>query len=77
MSEKPEFEEIRDRIQRHADHHGGQLPEQLALAWSGYLAALIEWDLVSVSDHERLVSLVPQLENDPAVEILLGTDVSH
>ncbi len=72
MAEKPTVEEIRRRIRRHIDHYGGHLPEPLVDAWDGYLAALIEWGLVSVSDHKQLVDLLPPRDDSPATTILLG-----
>lgn len=72
MPDKPTVEELRKRIKRDIEHFGGRLPERVALAWSGYLAALIEWGLVSVPDFDDLSRLVPHIEDDPAVAILLG-----
>ena len=66
------FEEIQSRIQRDIAHYGGRLPERVALAWSGYLAALIEWNLISVSENDQLIGLLPPIDNDPAIAILLG-----
>jgi hypothetical protein len=77
MSEKPYFDEIQSRIQRDVAYYNGKLPERFALVWNGYLAALIEWGLISVSEHEQLLKLLPHIDDDPAVAILLGrSDVS-
>jgi hypothetical protein len=72
MSERPTFEELRDRIQEEFSHFGGNLPERTALAWDGYLAALIEWGLISVTDHDRLCKMLPPIEDSPVIAILLG-----
>lgn len=72
MTENPTSEELRNRIQRDLKHHTGSLPEKVAVAWSGYLAALIEWGLLSVAEHQSLCALLPKIEDDPAVGILLG-----
>ena len=48
------------------------MPESFAIAWSGYIAALIEWGLISVSEHEQLCKMLPTVEDDPSVSILLG-----
>jgi hypothetical protein len=55
-------------------HFGGELPEGFKLAWGGYLAALVEWGLVSADEHLRPCSLVRQTkcEDDPVVAIHLG-----
>jgi len=73
MAERPTVDEIRRRIRRHRERYNGQLPEPLANAWDGYLAALIEWDLITISDHKELVDLLPSGDNSPGTEILLGT----
>lgn len=72
MSERPTFEELKNRIQRDVHHFGGRLPERTAIAWYGYIGALIEWDMLSVSDHARLCRILPSLEDNPASQILLG-----
>lgn len=77
MPEQPSFKELRDRIGRHADCFGGVLPERYVIAWSGYLAALIEWGLISVSDHERLCKILPPVADAPSVGILLGQPEQH
>jgi hypothetical protein len=72
MAEKPSFDEIQRRIQRDIVHYHGKLPERFALVWYGYLAAIIEWGLISVYEHEQLLKLLPPIEDNPAVTILLG-----
>jgi hypothetical protein len=74
MSEIPSLDELRKRIQREIDFYGGTMQERSALAWAGYLAALIEWGLISVADHERLCKMLPRIEDNPAVQILLGRE---
>src|SRR5437764_10200844 len=72
MAERPTLDELRTRIRRDIGHFGGALPERYVLAWDGYLAALLEWGLLSVSDHAALQNLLPPLEDNPVVSILLG-----
>ena len=72
MPSMPTVDELRSRIQRDVDHFEGNLPPDFSVAWNGYLAALIEWGLISVSDHEELVRMLPPIEPNPAVQILLG-----
>lgn len=50
----------------------GTLPREATVAWEGYLAELIEWDLLSVAEHERLCRLLPRIEDSPVTRILLG-----
>jgi hypothetical protein len=74
MAQKPTFEELEKRIRQAFAHHRGSLPRDAALAWSGYLAALIEWGLISVDEHSRLLGLLPTIADNPATQILLGYD---
>jgi hypothetical protein len=63
---------LKNRIRREIDHFGGKLPERTAIGWHGYLAALIEWGLISISDHSRLSDMLPPVEDNPVKNILLG-----
>ncbi len=72
MVAPPTFEELRRRIQREIDHFGGKLPERTALVWDGYFAALMEWGLISVSEHECLCKMLPTIKDNPVKTILLG-----
>lgn len=72
MESKPSLDELRSRIQEDIDHFGGQLPERYALVWNGYLAALIEWSMISVHEHELLTGMLPKVENNPVITILIG-----
>jgi hypothetical protein len=72
MNEKPQLEELQGRIQEEISYYKGALPERVALVWHGYIAALLEWGLISVSDHERLCNLLPSIKDNPVVPIMLG-----
>ena len=69
---KPTFEELRTRIKQDFAHYRGAAAEGAALVRDGYLAAPIEWGLISVSEHDRLLELLPPIKDSPAVAILLG-----
>jgi hypothetical protein len=60
-------DEIKRRIENDITYHNGMMPELTALAWHGYLAALLEWDLVSINEHKILIDLLPAA-NDGALE---------
>ena len=66
--------ELAIRIQADIDHFGGNLPERTAISWRGYLAAMIEWQLISVYDHRKLLKLIPPVDDDPAIHILTGRE---
>ncbi|HUE74924.1 MAG TPA: hypothetical protein VMP01_28920 [Pirellulaceae bacterium] len=68
----PTLEELRSRLQREIDHFHGLLPERVALVWDGYFAALIEWGLISVAEHEELVKMLPEIPDNPVMTMYLG-----
>jgi hypothetical protein len=43
-----------------------------ACCWQGYLAALIEWGLITPNQHSELSTEVPVNEPNPALQIFLG-----
>jgi hypothetical protein len=66
-------EEVRLRILDEVAHFGGgALPERVAIAWDGYLAALLEWGLLTVAEHAELVDLLPAIPDNPVLAIFLG-----
>lgn len=70
--EKPTKSELERRIGSDILHYKGDLPERVAIAWSGYIAALLEWGLLSVGEHDALHALLPAVGNDPVYDIMLG-----
>ncbi len=66
--------ELGERILADVRHFGRGLPERNAIAWRGYLAALLEWDVISVAHHDDLVRLLPTIVDDPVTDILLGRE---
>ena len=63
-----------DRLQSDLDHFQGKLPRDYAIAWRAYFAALLEWGILDVATHRILWSLLPDIENDPVMFILLGRE---
>lgn len=66
--------ELSSRIQADLDHFSGAMPERTALAWRGYLAAMLEWKLISLLQYDELLTRIPVVMDDPAVTILRGRD---
>jgi hypothetical protein len=64
--------ELAARLQADLDHHGRALPEALAHAWRGYLAAALEWNVITVADYDALRARLPAVADDPAITILRG-----
>jgi hypothetical protein len=71
---RPIVRELEDRIRADARAYGGTLPREAAIAWAGYLAGLIEWDVLTASEHAALCSLVPDVDDSPVRHVLLGRD---
>ncbi|HSH96413.1 MAG TPA: hypothetical protein VK968_19855 [Roseimicrobium sp.] len=79
VSTRPTFDELRQRITRTIAYFGGELSREPAVAWDGYLAALVEWGLISAEEHAKLINLLPQNRyprpaENPVLQILLGWD---
>jgi hypothetical protein len=72
VPELPTLVELQGRVSQSIAYHGGSLPKDTALVWGGYFAALLEWDLISVSGHEVLTKMLPPIEGDPVVRVFLG-----
>ena len=66
--------ELMDRINADVKHFEGVLPERTAIAWRGYLAAALEWDLIAVEQYDSLLAQIPPVNDDPAIAILRGRD---
>ena len=55
----PTEEELYNRITNHLNHRGAT--DTVALLWHGYLAALLEWALIDINAHLRLLNLLPRV----------------
>ena len=66
--------EMSHRIQADIDYFGGTMPERTAVAWRGYLAAMLEWTLIPAGQYDQLLAKIPEVKDDPAVAILRGRD---
>ena len=64
--------ELGHRIDADIVHFGGVLPERNAIAWRGYLAAMLEWDMIPVAAYDELVARIPPVDEDPSIVILRG-----
>jgi hypothetical protein len=61
----PTEEELRNRIVRQL---GWRNTDAVALIWHGYLGGLLEWGLIDVNVHDRLVKLLPMVGNKELCE---------
>jgi hypothetical protein len=67
---RPTEEELRERITRHLKARGHAAT--VALIWRGYIAALLEWGLISPDVHGRLTELLPNVGSAELRDIFLG-----
>ena len=54
--------ELKRRIQAETAHFQGELPEHNAIAWDGYIAALLEWGVITPTVHSELSELLPAVD---------------
>lgn len=75
MPEKPQYQELAQRIQVHlASCVDDTSLREISIAWDGYITALLEWGIISIEDHEALFALLPSVKNSPVQSILTGID---
>jgi hypothetical protein len=72
MPECLALKELQVRIREAAAHYGGVLPTAASIAWHGYIAALLEWGLISVGDHKAATDLLPPITDDSVLGLFLG-----
>lgn len=67
--------QIENRIEVDLRAFGYAMPERNAIAWHAYLAGLAEWSVIDFQTYQRLVKLLPKLEQpDPVDSIILGRE---
>lgn len=64
------------RIKYDIEVYEGNLPERFAIAWKGYLAGLLEWQVIDLTDYDRFLELLPAIADDPVPELFSSKD-SH
>lgn len=74
MTDRPTVAEMRDRFAQCARCYGGTIPRDAGLVWDGYIAALLEWGLISPADHGELSDLLPKVRDNPVLGVFLGWD---
>ncbi len=64
--------EVRYRINEQIAYFGGVLPERHAIAWGGFLAALLEEGILDYLHYGELVDILPKVpEPDPVADIFI------
>lgn len=72
MPEKPTYDEIYERISRHLSEKDSADRHDVAIAWEGYIAALLEWGMLTPHDHDELRKLLPETSSKAVYEIFVG-----
>ncbi len=67
--------EVTQRIDDELAFFSNNIPERNAIAWRGYLAALLEWSDIEIAQYDQLLTMVPEVENDPVIDIFLGREL--
>jgi hypothetical protein len=75
-TERNIFEELKYRIENEIKHRGVKLDDVVNAAWRGYLAAALEWGIISVAEHDKLNDLLPPLANDCSAPHFLDTNLA-
>ena len=74
MQAKPTEKELARRITEQLRHRASS--DACNLLWHGYLAACIEWGLLTPNEHLRLSEVLRDVGGDEIREIFLGLDKS-
>ncbi len=73
MTKEEIAKEIKSRINADAQALSGNLPERFALAWHGYLAALLEWQIIGIPQYDELFEVLPEIDDpNPITTIFTG-----
>lgn len=67
---KPTKDELLTRMRKHLEHRKNS--DNCNLLWAGYLAACIEWGLLSPGDYDDASAILKPLAEDELREIFLG-----
>ncbi len=66
---------ITEKINDELKHFDNNIPERYALAWKGYLAGLLEWNIIEPFEYGRLNDMLPDIQTpNPILEIFEGRD---
>lgn len=70
------FTQIELRIVDDLRYFGNNMPERFSIAWHGYIAGLMEWGLLSISEYDKLFDMLPPLDTpNPVESIFTGREI--
>jgi hypothetical protein len=70
MTSMPTKSGLNNRILKHLAYRNSS--NEVRLLWKGYLAALMEWGLLSDKDYHELDNAIGEIAEDERVEIFVG-----
>ena len=66
------LDNVRFRIQEQIDYFGGVLSERHAIAWGGFLAALLEEGILDYPHYIELTDMLPKIpEPNPIADVFI------
>ncbi len=77
MDNKERAKEIEERIKEEFNFYNNDLPENVNLVWQGYIGSLLEWGLIEVEDHAKLIKILPLTINNPVSSVFMGEPGYH
>ena len=66
----PDYDELRARMEKVLAKE--TFDERHAICWHGYLAALTEWNLITIDEHTRLSDMIPVDDPDAVTDTFLS-----
>ena len=74
MDRKLVAKEIQSRIENQfRSSRTASSIRDISIAWDGYIAALLEWDLITPAQHLQLLESLPDVSDSPVCEIFIGS----
>ncbi|MBX9725091.1 MAG: hypothetical protein K2X81_27050 [Candidatus Obscuribacterales bacterium] len=67
--DESEFEGLYRKIKQETKHFGGQLPPPYTVAWTGQLLGLHQCNLITDSEYEQLLGMLPVVEDNPVKRV--------
>ena len=77
MGKESVYDRLSERINKEINFYGGELPDDVALAWDGYLSGIFEWDIIDLNDYDNLIKLLPRPSKNPVYSIFMGEPGIH
>lgn len=67
--DETEFQGLQREIVQETQHFGGTLPTSYAVAWTGQLLGIYHCKLISDSEYDQLLAMLPAVDNNPVKKV--------